>query len=142
MKRHIQGKVGIALEQFDLMLHNKCLDDNRTVKDYRLEPESKVYLRCRLQGGGGPLIVGTDDLAPEFDCDFTDIKDDGKREYMREGFEYKRPYGWQRIAVRVVGRYKNDDWLGPYGNRRSQASGEWPVSYHGTDLRSAQKIVK
>ena len=124
------------------MFANKCLDDDGTVKDYGLQPGSTIYLRLRLKEGGGPITaVSTDELAPEFDYDFTDAKDDGKR-YMRGGFEYKRPYGWKRFAIRAIGRYENDDWLGPDGIRTSQASGEWPVSYHGTDMSSAEKIVK
>ena len=141
MKRHIQRNVRIALGQFDLIFGNECLDDDRTVKDYGLQPHSTIYLALRLKGGGGPFTVSTDELAPEFDYDFTDVKDDGKR-YMRGGFEYKRPYGWQRFAVRVVGKYENDVWLGPNGIRTSQASGEWPVSYHGTDISKDEKIVK
>ena len=47
-----------------------------------------------------------------------------------------------RYAIRVLGKYENDDWLGPDGNRTSQSSGEWPVSYFGTDISSAEKIVK
>ena len=61
---------------------------------------------------------------------------------MRGGFEYKRPYGWKRYAVSVLNRYVNDDWLGPDGIRTGQASGEWPVSYHGTNKISAEKIVE
>ena len=141
MKRQIQEEEGIALEQFDLLFDNKRLDDDRTVKDYGITPKSTIYLKRRLSGGGGPLTVSTDELAPEFDHDFTDIKDDGKR-YMRGGFKYNRPYGWERLAIMVVGRYENNDWLGPDGIRTSQARGEWPVSYHGTDLSSAEKILK
>ena len=111
------------------------------VKDYGLQPRSTIYFALRLRGGGGPLTVSTDELAPHFDYDFTYAKDDGKQ-YMRGGFEYKRPYGWTRYAVNVVGRYENDDWLGPDGIRTSQASGEWPVSYHGTNRDRAEKIVK
>ena len=141
MKLQIQDKVQIALAQFDLLFHNRRLDEDRTVKDYGLQPRSTIYLVLRLKGGGGPLTVSTDELAPEFDCDFTYAKDDGKR-YMRGEVEYKRPYGWRRYAIRVLGRYENDEWLGPDGIRTSQASGEWPVSYHGTDIRYAEKIVE
>ena len=82
MKLQILEKVEIALGQFDLLFGNKRLDDDRTVKDYGLQPESTIYLALRLKGGAGPLTVSTDGLAPEFDCDFTYAKDDGKR-YMR-----------------------------------------------------------
>ena len=101
MKLQIQKKVQIALGQFDLLFRNRRLNDDRTEKDYGLQPESTIYLVLPLKGGGGPHTVSTDELAPEFDFDFTYVKDDGQR-YMRGGFEYKRPYGWQRFAVRVL----------------------------------------
>ena len=141
MKIQVQEKVNIALGQFDLIFGNKRLDDDRTVKDYGLQPRSTIYFAPRLKGGGGPLTVSTDELDPEFDYDFTYAKDDGEQ-YMRWGFEYKRQYGWKRFALRVLGRYENDDWLGPDGIRTRQESGEWPVSYHGTDMSSAKNIVK
>ena len=141
LKLQLQEKVKIALEQFDLLFRNRRLDDDRAVKDYGLQPESTIYLVLRLKGGGGPLTVSTDELAPEFDYDFTYVKDDGLR-YMRGGYDYKRPYGWMRYAVRALGRYENDEWLGPDGIRTNEASGEWPVSYHGTNLSSAEKIVE
>lgn len=141
MKLQIQEKVEIALTQFDLIFGNKRLDDDRTVRDYGLQPRSTIYLALRLKGGGGPLTVSTDELAPQFDYDLTNAKDDGEQ-YMRGGFEYKRPYGWKRYAVRVLKRYENNDWLGPDGIRTSQANGEWPVSYHGTNRNSAEKIAE
>ena len=141
MKLQILEKVEIELGQFDLLFGYKRLDDDRTVKDYELQPGSTIDLALRLKGDAGQLTVSTGELAPEFDVDFTYVKDDGKR-YMRGGFEYKRPYGWHRFAVRAVGRYENDEWLGPDGIRTSQASGEWPVSYFGTNVSSAEKIVK
>ena len=74
-----------------------------------------------LKGGEGPLTVSTDELALQFDRDFTGEKDDGKQ-YMRGEFEYRRPYGWNRIAVRVLGRYENDDWLSPkFGEERERS---------------------
>lgn len=83
-----------------------------------------------LIGGGGPLprAFDTNELDSDFDYDFSDVQDDGKM-YMRGGFEYKRPYGWKRIAIKVVGRYGNDDWLGANGLRAKESSWEWPVAY-------------
>ena len=48
------------------------------MKDYGLQPESITRFALRLKGGGGTLTVSTDELAPQFDYDFTDEKDDGK----------------------------------------------------------------
>lgn len=36
---------------------------------------------------------------------------------MRGGFEYKCLYGWNRIVIKVVGRYGDDDWFGLEGMR-------------------------
>ena len=141
MKLQIQEKVETPLGQFDLIFDNKRLVDDRTVKDYGLQPRSIIYFALRLKGGGGPFTLSADELAPQYDYDLTDEKDDGKQ-HMRGGFEYKRPYGWMRYAIRVLGKYGNDVWLGPDGIRTSQASGEWPVSYFGTDMSGAEKIVK
>ena len=113
------------------------------MKDYGIQPNETIHLVLYLVGGGAPLprAFNTDKLDSTFDYDFTNAKDDGVR-YMRGGFEYKRPYGWKRIAIKVVGRYGNYDWLGPNGIRPDQARGEWPVSYHGTNMGSATMILK
>ena len=39
-------------------------------------------------------------------------------------------------------RCGKDNWLGPNGIRTDQAHGEWPVSYHGTNMGSAKMILK
>lgn len=91
-----------------------------------------------------PYLVGYVDptgLDPRFDYDFQNRTSDGYV-YWRGGFEYQRPYGWNRIAVHVLGRYGNNVWLGPNGLRTAQAWGEWPVSYHGTNVRFANNIIK
>jgi len=67
MKLQIHEKVQIGLRQFELLFDNKCLHVDRTVKDYGLQPGSTIYLALRLKGGGGPLTVSTDELAPEYD---------------------------------------------------------------------------
>ena len=36
-------------------------------------------------------------LDPQYNFDFTNLKDDGTG-YQRGGREYKRPYGWNRVA--------------------------------------------
>ena len=133
---------GMTLGQVRLIYDGQQLESQRTVKDYGIQPEETISAVLRLRGGGSPLCgFNTSDLHPEYDYDFTDLKDDGKT-YTRGGFEYKRPYGWKRIAIKVAGRYEDDDWLGPSGIRTAEAPGEWPVSYHGTNMSSAKMILK
>lgn len=129
-----------------LVFDGTQLEGSRTLSDYGIGHGSTVAVVFRLRGGGfgpGPsaLRLFTDELDCRYDFDFSNLKDDGKT-YMRGGFVYRRPYGWKRIAIKVVGKYENDDWLGPNGIHTEQASGEWPVSYHGTDILRANPILK
>lgn len=61
---------------------------------------------------------------------------------MRGGFQYKRHYGWKRIAIKVLAKYGDDTWLGCDGMRTEEAPGQWPVSYHGTNMKGTQLILK
>ena len=61
---------------------------------------------------------------------------------MRGGHQYHRPYGWNRIAVKVVSKFGYNEWLGPNGIRTEGAPNEWAVSYHGTAIENADKIIK
>ncbi|MGH0117794.1 UNVERIFIED_CONTAM: hypothetical protein FKN15_039965 [Acipenser sinensis] len=80
---------------------------------------------------------------PPYDYDLTNINDNGKTFY-RGGEEYRRPCGWYRYAVKVLGKYEDGDrWLG-VGEpqyRLNSASGEWPVSYHGTSEQGSEGIL-
>ena len=81
-------------------------------------------------------------LDPQYDYDFTNVEDDGKI-YMRGGHQYHRPYGWNRIALKVHGKYsEGDEWLGPNGIRTKQTPNEWAVSYHGTKAEHVPSIIK
>ena len=54
---------------------------------------------------------------------------------------YQRPYLWKKIALNVIGKFGDDDWLGVQGIRQSSSSKEWPVSYHGTEENSGKCIA-
>ncbi|CAG0895105.1 unnamed protein product [Darwinula stevensoni] len=47
-----------------------------------------------------------------------------------------------RIALKVMGVYDSDAWLGSAGLRLESDEGEWPVSYHGTDFQMAKLTAK
>ena len=75
-------------------------------------------------------------LHPQYDYDFTNIVD--SKPFYRGGVQYFRPCGWRRFALRVSGKFENDNWLTQTGNTDN---GEWMVSYHGSTKRSADKIL-
>ena len=139
----IEQREGITFNNIRLICENRQLFGHRTLNECGIEPYSVIQMVLRLTSGGpgGVCSFNTDELDPGFDYDFSNAKDDGKR-YMRGGFQYKRPYGWKRIAIKVVGKYDDDAWLGPNGIRTEEAPGEWPVSYHGTNMKSARMILK
>lgn len=71
---------------------------------------------------------------PEFDYDFTNIKD-GDKTFMRGNEKYIRPCGWKRAALRVLKKYEDGDgWLGT-------GKDAWPVSYHGHNMDGSLGII-
>lgn len=95
----------------------------------------KVKPICRKPKPKEILIIDEDFLDPVFNFDFTNIED--RCEFKRGGELYKRPCGWNRVALKVLGKYSGtDEWLGC-----SSRPGEWPVSYHGTSKEGAVGII-
>lgn len=92
----------------------------------------------KTQSVQDPIQIKSSCRAPEFDYDFTGLSDDGKK-HFRGQQPYEKPYGSYRVALKVKGRFGNDDaWLGMEGD----GAGEWPVSYHGTAMHNAQTIAQ
>ena len=95
-----------------------------------------------LRGGGvSTYFIDSSLIDPKFDYDFTNKVSDGKK-YFRGGYEYQRPYGWKRFAIKVLGWLEDDDWLGEAGQRCNSSKGEWPVSYHGTGKSASGSIAQ
>ena len=84
------------------------------------------------------------ELDPRFNFDFRNvILPDWNCFRGNYNYPYQRPHGWYRIGLNVLGRYQDDNiWLGPNGLRNAPASGEWPVSYHGTKIEFVPSITK
>ncbi|XP_040908753.1 uncharacterized protein LOC121191599 [Toxotes jaculatrix] len=71
---------------------------------------------------------------PQYDYDFTNIKD-GNKKFLRGNEQYVRPCGWNRVALRVMQRYDSgDDWLG-------MGKDAWPVSYHGHNMDGSLGVI-
>ncbi len=145
VKAEIQIQEDIPATKQRLSFNGKKLDDDETVKSAGIPPWGTVFLVLNLRGSGKPKVVmPKEHLAEEFNYDFSEEHDDGTQ-YFRGGYEYHRPYGWYRFALKVHGdpKYGGDDsWLGPKGIRTDGVKGEWPVSYHGTKDSSKGSIIK
>ena len=144
IKERIFDLESIPPEQQRLIFNCRQLLDRETLKDCNFKAEDTLHLVMRMTGGGGgPPTFFVDDslMDPKFDYDFSNKVSDGKK-YYRGGFEYHRPYGWKRFAIKVLGRFKDDDWLGEAGQRCRSSRGEWPVSYHGTGKSESGSIAQ
>ena len=145
LKRKVQDKAGIPTDQQRIIFCGKLLLDPNTLSAYNIEDGSTLHYVLRLRGGGipMPIFMDPDILDDKYNFDFTKLTTDGK-EYKRGDRAYQRPYGWQRIAIKVRNKYGGDNtWLGGVkgGLREESASGEWPVSYHGTRKDAAEMIA-
>lgn len=141
VKAALEEKENIPACEQRLVFSSKALDDDDTIGGAGIPCNGTIYLVIKLKGGGAEYQLDMNELEHSLDYDFTKARDDGKR-YMRGKFEYHRPYGWYRYALKVTGKYENDSWLGPGGIRIETSPTEWPVSYHGTNMKNAKGIAK
>lgn len=141
-KARVEDKTGTPLDQQRLIFTSQQLEDHKAISDYGIERSSTIHLVIKLPGGEAPCFYIDDSLLdPAYDYDFTRQRDDGTKFY-RGGYEYHRPYGWKRYALKVLGKYENDRWLGKQGIRADSSEGEWPVSYHGTGVNESGNIAQ
>ncbi|GBC02582.1 hypothetical protein RclHR1_00470012 [Rhizophagus clarus] len=142
LKYTIQEKFDFDIRLIRLEFANKRLEDHKTLKSYNIQHGNSVHVSLRLLGGIEPknyYVIKKDFLDPKYDFDFTDLEDDGKKHYRGQRELYRRPYGWNRIALNVSGKYGHDNrWLGYHGD----SPYEWPVSYHGTNRMCFDPIAE
>eukprot|EP00731_Ephydatia_muelleri_P029889 Em0021g412a len=140
LKIMLSVQAGTPPSEQRLLYSSKTLDDQETIESSGIPNGGAIYLVIIVPGGGGNWYQMDDALLdPPYHYDFTGINDAGQR-FMRGGYEYKRPCGWRRFAIKVLGLkyYTNDNWL----IQRDPKSGEWPVSYHGTGINELQSIFQ
>jgi len=143
LKTLIQASEGIPIHQQRLKFAGEELEDGRRLSYYNITDESTLHLFHRFRGLGAPIYVTDKSMFDEkYNYDFTNKSDDGTV-YKRGKWNYKRPYGWNRVALNVKSSYPDSAWLGGIGGgiRTENVDGEWPVSYHGTDEMAALNIA-
>ncbi|XP_020908193.1 uncharacterized protein LOC110246216 [Exaiptasia diaphana] len=140
IKADVEIKHGIDSNHVRLMFNRNQVEDHQSVRDIGIRRGGRLHFMLKLRGGGPDFQLDIDLLDPPYDYDLTDVEDNGK-DYRRGGREYKRPYGWKRFALKVLGKYEDDTWFGTDGIRTQENQGEWPVSYHGTNMQSARAIM-
>ena len=144
LKEKLWDIEGIPIDQQRLLFGGMQLEDGRALLEYNIKNQATLNLVLRLcDGTGGFSKYYIDDklLNPSFDYNFTDMTDDGTKFY-RGGKPYHHPYGWERFALKVLGKYDDDKWLGAAGYRTNSSDGEWPVSYHGTGVNVTGNIAQ
>ena len=95
-------------------------------------PESSIIHNCTSV----PLVANSDLIDPGHDYDFTHLRDTDK--FYRGVMEYKRPCGWKRLAINVMGVYDGGNkWLS-----MKAVEGVWVNSYMPTDLKKVKEFIK
>ena len=147
LKEGVREKLGMPCEEQRLTFGGKLLDDDyKSISDYGVCHGSTLHMMMLSRGVVATSVIDNKLLLdPAFNFDFTK-EDDRDKKFYRGGKRYFRPCGWQRFALKVKGKYenqedgKNDKWLGQPGLREHSSEGEWPVSYHGTRKECTDSI--
>ncbi|KAL0207119.1 hypothetical protein P9112_012830 [Eukaryota sp. TZLM1-RC] len=144
LKYKIQEREGIPPDQQRLIFAGRQLQEDQLLSSCGVQNNSTIHLVLRLRGGNAevrPYGFDMNIVDSAFSFDFTNLKDDGTVFY-RGKHRYYRPYGWNRIALKVKDKFNDgNEWLGTQGLRTKSNANEWPVSYHGTAHNSANTIA-
>ena len=128
------GKLkGWGADAIKLVCAGKLLaPDSASLSSLHVQKEMTIFVILSDASGTKKYQLDEDVLDASWDYDFTNIKDTNRKFQRALGFEYQRPCGWLRCALKVKGKYAEDRWLGRPGDREEADADEWPVCYHGT----------
>ena len=144
LKQSIEDKEGVLVTQQRLMhCTNGQMEDGHTLREYNIKEHDAIYVLIRLRGGQENYFLPPEKLLdPRYNFVYPGIGQDS-RSFSRGNRSFTRPYGWKKIALKVLGEYDNDQWLGVSRyDETDSADKEWPVSYHGTRKGFAEAIAE
>ena len=137
LKISVSAQAGVPPCEQRLIYNQKPLDDQQTIETAGIPNGATIYLVVTIRGGGVTWYLMDDSLMhPGYDYDFTHVNDAG-RSFVRGGYPYRRPCGWRRFALKVLGQtkfYSDDNWI-------ADGARGWPVTYHGTNLEGVKGIT-
>lgn len=132
LKSELESSTSVPAQRQRLVYAQQHLETTRDLGDYSIVNHATIHVLMLLPDGNQPFYYMDDSLLdPNYDYDFRKVQD-GAKKFYRGNYLYTRPCGWDRKALKVLGRYGNNGWLGAGGMRTESSEGEWPVSYHAT----------
>jgi hypothetical protein len=135
LKQKLLADESIPIELQRISYEQLDLEDHCVLEAYLIREGSTLNLVRAVDAQAQQICLADfGKLAPQYDRVYTE-KDRAKT-YSRGGQVYLKPVGWQRIGLKVIGKFENDIWLG-----NSDGVGVWPVSYHGTSRDSMNSIA-
>merc|ERR1712226_420045 len=113
-----------------LIFCKKDLRDNLTLAESNIQNGSTLHLIIRRRG-----CLKIDEKSFDSRYDYKYPPAGTTENYRRGKKDFQRPLGWVKYAIKVLGKYESDAWIG-----NQNQSGEWPVSYHGTDTMCTETM--
>jgi len=134
IKTHLQESIGVPSNKIALFTDQLGFlsDDKHLGQDYNFQNNFEVTAIAMPGFASEVHYLDPQEFAPEYDYDFTNIKDNTT--HARGHYEYRRPCGWVRFALKAKGKYSNNNWL-------EAGTNAWPVSYHGSQSKFAMSTV-
>lgn len=102
---------------------NKRVIREVDIKDIFFNPTEATFWNGK---GQEPLFYVSDSAYDsKYDYDFTNLKAEVNNDSCQRGdYGYRRPCGWRRKALKVLGTYEDDIWLGKTRlEKRGQSGG-------------------
>ena len=112
LKQSIEDKEGVFVTQQRLTnCMNGQMEDGHALSEYNIKEHDAIYLVIRSMGGQETYFLLPKLLDPRYNFVYPGIGQD-PRSFSRGNRSFTRPYGWKKTALKVLGEYDNDEWLG------------------------------